>query len=275
MQVSPFSSVAAGDSCGRCLHWLSEWRVAALDGRAMQEDWAAQSQGASSVPDPAAPALPVVSFPPPMILTISSPAVCLINLLLTILVTLSLLPPNPAKAPSPPTPAGTHSGFGSSTLLNAPLSPGRVTPPWLRLLQTFLKNSWTRPPYRWEPDSGPQTAPTEGFPAAGGCRAGLAAWLAPPSPLQSDSVLPECSTTLKRLERPSVRPFRTGLSLVVVERAQAEPPPPLMGLCWRLHRLRSLEEEVPSNLEVEPEDTLRCSFGDPYFGEQHGLSMRL
>lgn len=74
----------------------------------------------------------------------------------------------------------------------------------------------------------------------------------PPSPLQSDSVLPACSTTLKRLERPSLRPFRTGLSLVVVERAQAEPPPPLMGLCWRLHRLRSLEEEVASNLEVEP-----------------------
>lgn len=24
-----------------------------------------------------------------------------------------------------------------------------------------------------------------------------------------------------------------------------------------------------------PEDTLRCSFGDPYLGEQHGLSMRL
>lgn len=24
-----------------------------------------------------------------------------------------------------------------------------------------------------------------------------------------------------------------------------------------------------------PEDTRRCSFGDPYLGEQHGLSMRL
>lgn len=24
-----------------------------------------------------------------------------------------------------------------------------------------------------------------------------------------------------------------------------------------------------------PEDTLRCNFGDPYLGEQHGLSMRL
>lgn len=75
----------------------------------------------------------------------------------------------------------------------------------------------------------------------------------PISVLQSDSVLPECSTTLKRLERPSVRPFRTGLSLVVVERAHAEPPPPLMGLCWRLHKLRSLLEDVPSSLEVEPE----------------------
>lgn len=74
----------------------------------------------------------------------------------------------------------------------------------------------------------------------------------PPSPLQSDSVLPECSTTLKRLERPSVRQLRTGLSLVVVERAQAEPPPPPTGLWWRLHRLRSLEED--SSLEVEPKE---------------------
>lgn len=78
--------------------------------------------------------------------------------------------------------------------------------------------------------------------------------LLPPSPRQSDSVLPECSTTLKRLERPSVRPLRTGLSLVVVERAQAEPPPPPMVRCWRLHRLRSLEEEVPSSLDVEPKN---------------------
>lgn len=73
-----------------------------------------------------------------------------------------------------------------------------------------------------------------------------------------------------------MRPLSTGLSRVVVERAQAEPPPPLKGLCWRLHRLRSLEEEeAPSSLEVEPDDTRRCSFGDPYLGEQHGLSMRL
>lgn len=50
-----------------------------------------------------------------------------------------------------------------------------------------------------------------------------------------------------------MRPLSTGLSLVVVERAQAEPPPPLIGLCWRLHRLRSLEEEeAPSSLDVEP-----------------------
>lgn len=67
-------------------------------------------------------------------------------------------------------------------------------------------------------------------------------------------MLPECSTTLKRLESPSVSPLRTGLSLVVVDRAQAEPPPPPSGLCWRLHRLRSLEEAEPSSLEVEPED---------------------
>lgn len=55
--------------------------------------------------------------------------------------------------------------------------------------------------------------------------------ISPPSALQRDSVLPECSTTLKRLDRPSVRPLRTGLSLVVVDRAQAEPPPPLMVRC--------------------------------------------
>lgn len=65
-------------------------------------------------------------------------------------------------------------------------------------------------------------------------------------------MLPECSTTLKRLDRPSVRPLRTGLSLVVVDRAQAEPPPPLMVRCWRLQRLRSLEVDVPSSLDVEP-----------------------
>lgn len=152
LQTSPLSSVAAGDSCGRCL----QWRVDALDGREKQEDWAAQSQGASSVPDPAAALLFTVSFPPPMILTISSPAVCLMNLLLTILVTLSLPPPKPAKAPSPP--ADTHSGLGSSTPPKPPKTPGpprlpleslcagRATPPGPRLPQTFLKNSWTRPP---------------------------------------------------------------------------------------------------------------------------------
>lgn len=74
-----------------------------------------------------------------------------------------------------------------------------------------------------------------------------------------------------------------------------------MDLCCRLHRLRSLEEEAPSSLDVEPdkkklsikesqqtyvirlgpsaehlpEDTRRCSLGEPYLGEQQGLSMRL
>lgn len=128
--------------------------------------------------------------------------------------------------------------------------------------------------------------------------------LVPPSLLQRDSVLPACSTTLKRLERPSVRPLRTGLSRVVVERAQAEPPPPPKVLWGMFQRLRSLEEEEdPSSREVEPKDryeylnhqetieeklwkckipsrklpeeTLRWSFGDPYLGEQHGRSMRL
>lgn len=208
-----------------------------------------------------------------MMLTISSPAVCLMNLLLTMRVTLSLPPPSPASAPSPG-PADRHSGLGSSTPPRTPreslwaLSPARGTPAWPRPLHTFLKNSWTRP-YRWDPDSDTQTA--EGFPAGGGCRAGLA----PPSLLHRDSVLPECSTTLKRLDSPSVSPLRTGLSLVVVDRAQAEPPPPPMGLCWRLHRLRSLEDVEPSSLEVDPEETRRCSFGDPYLGEQQGLSMRL
>lgn len=39
--MSLFSPSVAGDSCGRCLQWPSEWRVAVLDGLA------AQSQGAS------------------------------------------------------------------------------------------------------------------------------------------------------------------------------------------------------------------------------------
>lgn len=84
-------------------------------------------------------------------------------------------------------------------------------------------------------------------------------------------MLPVCSTTLKRDERPSVRPLSTGLSRVVVERAQAEPP----GLCCSDHRLRSREEEeAASRREVEPEETRRCSLGEPYLGEQQGLSMR-
>lgn len=144
------------------------------------------SSGLTSVHDPAAPALLIVSFPPAMMLTITSPAVCFINLLFTILVTLSLPPPNPPSAPCPPTPAETHSGLGSSMLTLRPpgeslctLSPDCVTPPCERLLHTFLKNSWTRPPYLWEPASGTQAAAPEGFPAGGGCLAGLAPWLAP------------------------------------------------------------------------------------------------
>ena len=68
-------------------------------------------------------------------------------------------------------------------------------------------------------------------------------------------MLPECSTTLKRLDRPSFRPLSTGLSRVVVERAQADPPPPPppRGLCCRLHRLRSREGPPSDSLGVEPE----------------------
>lgn len=77
---------------------------------------------------------------------------------------------------------------------------------------------------------------------------------------QMDSVLPACSTTLKRLDRPSLMLLRTGLSRVVVERAQAEP----FCLPWcRFQRLLSLEA---SSLEED----LRCSFGEPYLGEQQG-----
>lgn len=43
LQGSTFSSAPLGDSCRRCLHW----RAAALDDRTKQEDWAAQSHGAS------------------------------------------------------------------------------------------------------------------------------------------------------------------------------------------------------------------------------------
>ena len=73
------------------------------------------------------------------------------------------------------------------------------------------------------------------------------------SPLPSDSMLPECSTTLKRLDSPSFSPLSTGLSRVVVERAQADPPPPPRGLCCRLHRLRSREGPPSDSLGVEPE----------------------
>lgn len=41
-----FSS-PAGDSCGRCLHCPCEWRAEVLAALAKQDDWAAQSHGAS------------------------------------------------------------------------------------------------------------------------------------------------------------------------------------------------------------------------------------
>lgn len=168
----------------------------------------------------------------------SSLGICLMNLLLTILVTLSF---PTSEAPE------RHSGLGSSMAPTSlcPLSPppGMVVP--VRP-HTFLKNSW-KGPYFWPPVSGPGP---EGFPAA--WRAGLT----PGSLFHSDSMLPECSTTLNRLDRPSLRPLSTGLSLVVVERAQAEPLEVEERWC-RFHRLRSREEAEddppPSNLEEEAE----------------------
>lgn len=151
---------------------------------------------------------------------------------------------------------GRHSGFSSSMTPTAPV-----------LLQTLRMNSCTTP-YFWAPAS-PRPIPMlgqEGFPA--GCLPGHG------SAFHKDSTLPECSTTLKRLVSPSLSPLSTGLSRVVVERAQAEPfwaPPRL----FRFQTLRSLEDvEDVSSLEEEVE-TLRVSLGEPYFGEQQGLSMRL
>lgn len=172
------------------------------------------------------------------------------NLLLTILVTLSV----PIRAPV------RHSGLGSSMV--AVFSPGNVRP------HTFWKNSCTMP-YFWVLDS-PRLMPTlgqEGLPAA--CLPGHV------SPLQSDSMLEVCSTTLKRLDRPSLRPLSTGLSRVVVDRAHADPLWAMLRF-GRFHMLRSLEEvEDVSSLEDEDEaETLLVSLGEPYFGEQQGRSMR-
>lgn len=108
--------------------------------------------------------------------------------------------------------------------------------------QTFLKNSCTRP-----------------YLGA----SGLARLLSGQPGFQMDSVLPACSTTLNKLDKPSLILLRTGLSRVVVERAQAEP----FCLLWcRFQRLLSLEA---SSLEED----LLWSFGEPYFGEQHGRSI--
>ncbi len=184
----------------------------------------------------------IASFP---VATKSSLCV-FINLLLTIFVMLSVS----IKTP------GRHSGFGSSMVPAGPVLP-----------QTLRRNSWTMP-YFWAPAS-PRPITLlgqEGFPAA--CLPGHG------SAFHNDSTLPECSTTLKRLVKPSLRPLSTGLSRVVVERAQAEPFWDPLRL-WRFHKLRSLEDvEEVSSLEEDVE-ILRVSLGEPNFGEQHGLSMRL
>lgn len=144
------------------------------------------------------------------------------------------------------------------------LSPGPAGPV---LPHTLRKNSWTIP-YFCVPVS-PMLMPMlgqEGLPAA--CLPGHV------SPFHKDSILEECSTTLKRLDRPSFSPLSTGLSRVVVDRAHAEPfcDPLRLG---KFQTLRSLDDvEEVSSLEDDVE-TLRVSLGDPYFGEQHGRSMRL
>lgn len=181
------------------------------------------------------------------------------NRLLTILVTLSLPTSSPDR----------QSGLGSST-------PGPGV--GVRLPHTFLMNSCMAPYLCGPMPTGESPRPTpglgqDGFPA-GCCRLGLEV---PTSAFHRASELPVCSTTLKRLDRPSFRPLRTGESRVVVERAQAEPQEVLRW--WRLQRLRSRAEEalvveLVSSLEEEA-DTRRCSLGEPYLGEQQGRSMRL
>lgn len=277
-------------------------------------------------------------------LTISSPTVCLMNLLFTILVTLSLLPAKHTSAPWPPTPTATHSGLASLLPPNPParppreslctLSPGRATPSWVRLLHTFLKNSWTRPPYFWEPVSGPQTAATEGFPAAGGCRAGLAPWLAPEvkntwrEDKNNNGILVRilylliCQAKSLHLHRPSratlcflsVPPHWRGWTGRRWDRwgqgclwwwwSEPRPNPHshpwffAVGSTscgpWRQSShpawtwsLKSKACDLIFAAPVwgaskthqllfgdQPEDTRRWSFGEPYLGEQQGLSMR-
>ena len=64
---------------------------------------------------------------------------------------------------------------------------------------------------------------------------------------------------LKRLERPSLMAVCTGLSLVVVERAQADPLHPF----WASPR-----EVLLFGCSALGRGFL-CSLGDPYLGEQH------
>lgn len=71
---------------------------------------------------------------------------------------------------------------------------------------------------------------------------------------------------LKRLERPSLMVVWTGLSRVVVERAHADSLLPFWGVVGVGAR------PVLGSSVLLDVDILRCSLGEPYFGEQQGLS---
>ena len=73
---------------------------------------------------------------------------------------------------------------------------------------------------------------------------------------------------LKRLERPSLMVVCTGLSRVVVDRAQADSLLPFCGVVGVGARFPPLFAKS----FLLDEDGLRCSFGEPYFGEQQGRS---
>ena len=71
---------------------------------------------------------------------------------------------------------------------------------------------------------------------------------------------------LKRLERPSLMLVWTGLSLVVVERAQADSLLPFWGVVGVGDR------EVAGRSALLEVESLRWSLGEPHLGEQQGLS---
>lgn len=77
----------------------------------------------------------------------------------------------------------------------------------------------------------------------------------------------EWSMMLKRLERPSLMVVCTGLSRVVVERAQADSLLPFCGVVGVGAR-----ELLFARSFLLEDDGLRCSLGEPYLGEQHGRS---